>query len=178
MKFLRALYLPVAVLSSIVLLDACKAKKAIQKSEPVAAQEAPAPVEKAPPVAPVTKPAPQPVAEPAKPDYNFSNIQFEFNSGILKTDSYPIMDKAAAAMKMDVTVKFVLNGHASAEGTAAHNMSLSVERANAVKAYLVNAGVSMDNLTAKGFGDTKPIADNSTEAGRVINRRVEIKKQD
>jgi OOP family OmpA-OmpF porin len=176
MKFLRALYLPVAILSSIILLDACKAKKLVQKPAPVA-QETPAPVEKPAPVATVTKPTPTPVAEPAKPDYNFSNIQFEFNSGILKTDSYPIMDKAAAAMKMDASVKFVLNGNASAEGTAAHNMSLSVERANAVKAYLVNAGVSMDNLTAKGFGDTKPIADNSTEAGRVQNRRVEIVKQ-
>jgi OOP family OmpA-OmpF porin len=175
MKFLRALYLPVIVLSSIILLDACKAKKLVEKPAPVAAQETPAPVEKAPAPAPVTKPAPAP--ETAKPDYNFSNIQFEFNSGILKTDSYPIMDKAAAAMKMDPTVKFILNGNASAEGTAAHNMSLSVERANAVKAYLVNAGVSMDNLTAKGYGDTKPIADNSTEEGRVINRRVEIKKQ-
>ena len=87
------------------------------------------------------------------------------------------MDKAAAEMKKDASVQFVLNGNASAEGTAAHNMALSVERATAVKAYLVNSGVSADNLIIKGYGDTKPIADNSTEAGRVQNRRVEIKKQ-
>jgi OOP family OmpA-OmpF porin len=70
----------------------------------------------------------------------------------------------------------VLNGNSSAEGSDAHNMALSVERATAVKAYLVNSGVSADNLVVKGFGDKKPIADNNTEAGRVRNRRVEIKK--
>lgn len=174
MKFLKAVYFSVTVLSAVVLMQACKAKKIVQA--------APAPVAEVVPPAPVvTKPAP--VAEApapvvvAKPDYNFSNIQFEFNSGILKTDSYPTMDKAAAAMKIDPSIKFVLNGHASAEGTDAHNMSLSVERATAVKAYLVNSGVSADNLTVKGYGDTKPLADNTTEAGRVKNRRVEIKKR-
>jgi len=55
-------------------------------------------------------------------------------------------------------------------------MSLSVDRANAVKAYLVNSGVNPDILIAKGFGQSNPIADNSTEEGRVLNRRVEIKK--
>ncbi|MDB5157337.1 MAG: hypothetical protein JWR50_2044 [Mucilaginibacter sp.] len=86
------------------------------------------------------------------------------------------MDKAAAEMKKDPTVKFVLNGHASAEGGDAHNMALSVERATSVKAYLVNSGVNADNLTVKGYGDKIPLADNSTEEGRVKNRRVEIKK--
>jgi len=80
-------------------------------------------------------------------------------------------------MKKDASVKFVLNGHASAEGTDAHNMALSIERATSVKTYLVNSGVSADNLIVKGYGDKKPIADNSTEAGRAKNRRVEIKKQ-
>lgn len=175
MKVLKTFYLPVAILLSVVLMQACKAKKMVAAT-PVAQAPAPAPVETKPaPVAAVATPAPAPVVV-AKPDYNFSNIQFEFNSGILRTDSYPTMDKAAAAMKMDPSVKFVLNGHASAEGTAAHNMSLSVERANAVKAYLVNSGISADNLSVKGYGDTKPLADNTTEAGRIQNRRVEIRK--
>lgn len=175
MKFLKTTYLAFIALSAIVVMQACKAKKIVQNTTaPVAevATPAPAVVSKPAPVAEAPKPAP--VVE--KPDYNFSNIQFEFNSGILKTDSYPIMDKAALAMKQDPSVKFILNGHASAEGTDAHNMALSVERATAVKAYLVNTGVSADNLTIKGYGDTKPIADNTAEAGRIKNRRVEIQK--
>jgi OOP family OmpA-OmpF porin len=176
MKFLKVLYLSVSVLSAAILFDACKAKKAalstpaepVVETAPVAPAPTPAPVAEAP------KPAPAPVVE--APNYNFANIQFEFNSGILKTASYPIMDKAAAEMKKDASVKFVLNGNSSAEGTDAHNMALSVERATSVKAYLVNSGISADNLVVKGYGDKNPVADNTTEAGRVRNRRVEIKK--
>ncbi len=175
MNFLKALYLSVFVLSAVVLLNACKAKKVAQTPAPVA-ETTTAPVEtpKPAPVAETPKPAPVPVVE--KPDYNFANIQFEFNSGILKTASYPIMDKAVTEMKKDPSVRFVLNGNASAEGTDAHNMALSIERATAVKTYLVNSGISADNLVVKGYGDKKPVADNTTEAGRVRNRRVEIKK--
>jgi OOP family OmpA-OmpF porin len=176
MKFLRALYFSVFVLSAVVLLNACKAKKVAQTPAPVAEATTPAPVEtpKPAPVAEAPKPAPAPIVE--KPNYNFANIQFEFNSGILKTASYPIMDKAVTEMKKDPSVKFMLNGNASAEGTDAHNMALSVERATAVKSYLVNSGISADNLVVKGYGDKNPVADNTTEAGRVRNRRVEIKK--
>lgn len=177
MKFLKALSLPVIILATAILMQACKAKKIAQTPAPVTEVVKPTPVaeKKEPPVAEVKKEAPAPVV--AKPNYNFSNVQFEFNSGILRTDSYPIMDKAAVEMKKDPSVQFVLNGHASAEGTDAHNMSLSIERANSVKTYLVNSGISADNLSVKGYGDTMPIADNTTEAGRVLNRRVEIKKQ-
>ena len=86
-------------------------------------------------------------------------------------------NKAAAEMKKDPSVKFKLSGYASAEGTDEHNMQLSKDRANAVKAYLVNSGVSVNNLDADGYGEANPIADNTTEAGRVINRRVEMKKE-
>jgi OOP family OmpA-OmpF porin len=174
MKFIRSSFAPFAMmLLALASLQACKAKKIIQKPAPVAQTPPP------PPAAPVKhtveppKPKPIPVE---KPDYNFSNIQFEFNSGILKTSSYPILDKAAAAMKMDASVKFNLNGYASIEGTEAHNLQLSKDRANAVKEYLINSGVSADNLTSTGYGTKNPIADNSTESGKVLNRRVEIHK--
>jgi len=146
-------------------------------------QKPTAPEASAPPPAaeqqtkPVTETAPPTAAVPAEtPDYNFSNIQFEFNSGILKTDSYPVLDKAAAQMKINPSAKFILNGFASAEGTAEHNMELSIDRANAVKVYLVNSGVIADNLTANGYGESNPVADNTTDAGRILNRRVEIKQ--
>jgi OOP family OmpA-OmpF porin len=80
-------------------------------------------------------------------------------------------------MKMDPSVKFNLNGYASIEGTEEYNKTLSQDRANAVKEYLVNSGVSSASLTAMGYGTASPVGDNSTEAGRALNRRVEIHKQ-
>jgi OOP family OmpA-OmpF porin len=154
--------------------QSCKPKKLVQKPvDPVTAVPPPAPAPTKEPD-PVPAPAPAPIAE--KPDYNFSNIQFEFNSGILKTASYPLLDKAFIEMKKDPSAKFSLSGYASAEGTNVHNMSLSVDRANAVKLYFINSGVNPDNLIAKGYGEANPVADNTTEAGKILNRRVEIKK--
>jgi len=173
MKFIRSSFFPVIILLALFAMQACKAKKLVQKSAPPVVAETPAPPAPAPQPAPVQQPAPVVVQ---KPDYIFSNIQFEFNSGILKTDSYPILDKAAAEMKTDTTVKFILKGYASAEGTDAHNMELSIDRANAVKAYLTNSGVSTTQLTTQGFGESNPVADNTTEAGRILNRRVEMQK--
>jgi OOP family OmpA-OmpF porin len=174
MKFLRSNSFLIIVLIATISLQACKAKKkVVEAAQPQPPVETPAPqVQQTPAPAPVPAPAPAPA-----PDYNFANIQFEFDSGILKTESYPILDKAAAEMKKDPSATFILKGYASAEGTDAHNMELSVDRANAVKTYLVNTGVNGQNLTAKGYGEANPVADNSTEAGRIINRRVEMKKQ-
>jgi OOP family OmpA-OmpF porin len=175
MKFLRSNAVLIIILIATMSLQACKAKKkVVEAAQPQPPVETPAPqVQQTPP-----PPAPQPAPAPAPaPDYNFANIQFEFDSGILKTESYPILDKAAVEIKKDPTATFILKGYASAEGTDAHNMELSNDRANAVKTYLVNTGVNGTNLTANGYGEANPVADNSTEAGRIINRRVEIKKQ-
>jgi len=106
----------------------------------------------------------------------YANIQFEFDSSVLKTESYPILDLTSADLKSSGAV-CELDGFASSEGTAAHNMRLSKDRANSVKTYLVNSGVSSKKLKVKAFGETHPIADNSTEEGRIKNRRVEFKKK-
>ena len=175
MKLLKSVLTPVIILSALISLEACHAKKKVVQAPPVADTTAkPAPPPPPPPAPPQPAPAPSPA--PA-PDYNFANIQFEFDSSILRTDSYPTLDKAAAQMKIDPTATFILNGYASIEGTAAHNLVLSQDRANSVKAYLVNSGVPTANITTKGNGTANPIADNATDAGRVLNRRVEIKKQ-
>lgn len=65
-----------------------------------------------------------------------------------------------------------VQGHTDSTGTAAYNLKLSQERADAVRDYLVNHGVPPDELTARGYGLTMPIADNKTAAGRAQNRRV------
>jgi len=103
----------------------------------------------------------------------YSNIQFEFDSSVLKTSSYPILDATSADLRSN-TSTLTLAGYASSEGTAAHNMRLSRDRANSVKTYLVNSGVDAKRLKIKAFGETHPIADNSTEDGRILNRRVEF----
>ncbi len=68
----------------------------------------------------------------------------------------------------------VVEGHTSNTGTAAHNMTLSQERAKGVMDYLIAQGVSPDRITSVGFGETRPIADNKTKAGRALNRRVDV----
>jgi outer membrane protein OmpA-like peptidoglycan-associated protein len=172
MKILRPHLLLAIIGLMTISLQACKTKKIAAK-----------------PAAPVTKPveepakAPEPAVEKKeeaapvaeKPNYTFNNIQFEFNSGVLKTASFAVLDQVAAEMKKDESVKFVLNGHSSAEGTPEHNMSLSVDRANSVKSYLVNAGIPAANMTIKGFGATQPMTSNDTEEGKILNRRVEIR---
>ncbi|RZK59922.1 MAG: OmpA family protein [Pedobacter sp.] len=102
----------------------------------------------------------------------FETIQFEFNSSVLKTESYPTLDKLSSVLKENGG-KVTTKGYASSEGTAAYNMKLSKDRANSVKTYLVNSGVNASQVTAKGFGEANPIASNDTEEGRIQNRRVE-----
>jgi OOP family OmpA-OmpF porin len=106
----------------------------------------------------------------------FSNIQFEFDSSVLRTSSYPALDATSADLRANASKKIELDGYASSEGTAAHNLRLSRDRANSVKTYLVNSGVDAKRLKVKAYGETHPIADNSTEEGRVANRRVEFKQ--
>lgn len=105
------------------------------------------------------------------------NIQFEFDSSVLKTSSYPALDKLSSDVKAGTYKNVRLEGFASIEGTPEYNMQLSIDRANSVKTYLVNAGVPSAKLGVKGFGTKRPIASNDTEAGRILNRRVEIKKK-
>jgi len=175
MKILKSVLTPAIILSALITMESCHAKKKVVQQTPPPDTTKPAPPPPPPPAPPAPAPAPAPAPPPA-PNYNFSNIQFEFDSSILRTDAYPSLDKAAAEMKKDPSATFVLNGYASAEGTPEHNMTLSQDRANSVKVYLVNSGVPAANISTKGNGVANPVADNSTEAGRILNRRVEMKK--
>lgn len=164
-KFTLALAITAFVATS------CKSKK------PLAVQPTPEVTTPAPAPAPAPVEEKEEAPEPVKmPEFNYSNVQFEFNSAVLKTASYATLDQMGQEMKKFPEVKFNLNGHASIEGSASHNMTLSVDRANSVKAYLVNMGVPTDNLVTTGFGATQPVASNDDESGRALNRRVEIKK--
>jgi outer membrane protein OmpA-like peptidoglycan-associated protein len=175
MKFIRSRFVPIMILFAVIILQACKPKKLIQKAVPPAETAKPVPVE---PPKPKPIEATTPVAVPVKkPDLNINEvkIQFEFDSSVLRTSSYNTLDQVASQMKLNPNSTYLLNGYASIEGTKEHNLRLSKDRANAVKTYLVNAGVSANNLKTKGFGTRNPVADNNTEAGKELNRRVEIK---
>jgi outer membrane protein OmpA-like peptidoglycan-associated protein len=78
-------------------------------------------------------------------------------------------------MNENPTMKIKIEGHTDNAGDDDKNMKLSEDRAAAVKTYLVSKGVSEDRITSEGFGETMPIADNNTAAGKTKNRRVELK---
>ena len=103
-----------------------------------------------------------------------SGITFDVNSAAIKGDFYaPLDDVSTTLIEYPQTAVDVV-GHASSDGADDYNQALSERRANSVQSYLVNSGVQSVRLRAIGMGETQPIADNATEAGRVANRRVEI----
>jgi outer membrane protein OmpA-like peptidoglycan-associated protein len=102
-------------------------------------------------------------------------VQFETNKSVLLPQSEQLLDEVAAALKEHPEIEEVrVEGHTDSQGTAKLNMKLSDARAAAVRNYLIGKGIDGGRLVAKGFGQTKPVADNNTEEGRYKNRRVEF----
>lgn len=102
-------------------------------------------------------------------------IQFESGKNVIKKSSYSILDKVVKVMKENPSYNLEINGHTDRQGAAATNLELSQKRSDAVQAYLTKGGIEASRLTAKGFGETMPVADNATAAGKAKNRRVEFK---
>lgn len=103
-----------------------------------------------------------------------SGITFDVNSAAIKSNFYgPLNDVSTTLIEYPKTAVDVV-GHASSDGDDAYNQALSERRANSVQSYLINSGVQSVRLKAFGMGETQPIADNATQAGRAANRRVEI----
>lgn len=105
-------------------------------------------------------------------------VQFETNSANIKPDSTGELDAFAQFMKDVPSVKGELQGHTDSVGKDAYNLSLSQRRAESVKAYIVAKGVDAARINAKGYGETKPIADNKTVEGKAANRRVVFVRSD
>jgi outer membrane protein OmpA-like peptidoglycan-associated protein len=101
-------------------------------------------------------------------------VNFETNSARLTSGSLAILDRVAASLVDSPEVKVEIGGHTDSSGSDSHNKALSSARAESVRDYLVSKGVAASRLVAKGYGESAPIADNSTAAGRAKNRRVEL----
>lgn len=104
-------------------------------------------------------------------------INFDIDKATIRAESMGTLNQIKQLMDGNPDVKFEIDGHTDNSGAPAHNLALSQQRADAVKARLVAMGINVQRLTTKGFGDTKPISDNSTPEGKANNRRVEFVKQ-
>jgi OOP family OmpA-OmpF porin len=104
-------------------------------------------------------------------------VNFDTGKATIKPDSAKTLDDAAAALKVAAALRVEVAGHTDNVGSPDANLRLSQERAQAVMAALAGRGIKADRLTAKGYGQTTPVADNRTEEGRARNRRVELVKK-
>jgi outer membrane protein OmpA-like peptidoglycan-associated protein len=105
-------------------------------------------------------------------------VYFDNDSGQLKATSYKDLDRLIQFMQVVPTAAGELQGHTDSVGKDSYNLSLSQRRADAVKTYLVSKGIPAERLTAKGYGETQPVADNATTEGRAQNRRVLFVRKD
>ncbi len=101
-------------------------------------------------------------------------VQFETGRAVITKASLTELDKVLAFMNEYPGSKFSVEGHTDNVGVAANNLKLSQQRADAVKKFFTDKGISADRVNAVGYGQTKPIDNNATPAGRTNNRRVEI----
>ncbi|MBB5209910.1 OmpA family protein [Microbulbifer hydrolyticus] len=102
------------------------------------------------------------------------NIQFEFNSATLTARAETSLDKVVQSLRDQTNTQVEVAGHTDSQGNDSYNLRLSGQRAESVRRYLVQNGISASRITAKGYGETQPVATNATEAGRAQNRRVEL----
>nr|MBP9099487.1 OmpA family protein [Ferruginibacter sp.] len=102
------------------------------------------------------------------------NVFFASGSAKLLPKSFKSLDEVATIVKSDDLFQIQIDGHTDAQGDDAKNQTLSDNRAKAVKDYLVSKGVPETRTNSTGYGESKPVADNKTAAGRAKNRRVEM----
>ncbi len=108
-------------------------------------------------------------------DVKLANIFFDVDRFEIKEESKPELDKLVLLLKKFPFMKIEIGGHTDNSGDKAKNITLSYNRAKAVKEYLVKAGIEITRLNAMGYGDTKPVADNKTIEGKALNRRTVFK---
>jgi OOP family OmpA-OmpF porin len=101
-------------------------------------------------------------------------VNFDFDRSTIRRDAADILEEAARILREDPDIAVSVDGHTDAQGTDAYNDRLSERRAQAVVDHLVGLGISSSRLQPQGFGESRPVATNTTEEGRAENRRVEL----
>jgi outer membrane protein OmpA-like peptidoglycan-associated protein len=101
-------------------------------------------------------------------------VYFDTRRATIKRVSYPLLDEVAQAMSDLPRVRVRIEGHTDSQGSDSFNLKLSRQRAAAVRTYLVRQGIDGDRMVAEGYGESMPLADNRSGAGREQNRRVEF----
>ena len=128
--------------------------------------------------APVPEPAAlAPAAAPAPVMTVLAGANFDFDKSFIRQEDFEKLDKDVATLKQWGDVEVEVAGHTDSVGTEAYNMGLSLRRAEAVRRYLVGKGIAADRLIVRGYGESRPVADNATAEGRFQNRRVELVPQ-
>lgn len=102
-------------------------------------------------------------------------VNFEFDKSRLTPNAKTILDGVAEELVAYPEIKIELGGHTDAKGSDEYNQSLSERRAASVVAYLKGRGITNDRMSSAGYGESQPVADNETDEGRELNRRVELK---
>jgi len=102
------------------------------------------------------------------------NVNFAFDKAELTQDSFRILDDAVATLNRHKNVKIEVAGHTDSVGTDNYNLDLSDRRAAVVRDYLISKGINADRMTSAGYGESRPIASNDSDAGRARNRRTEL----
>jgi outer membrane protein OmpA-like peptidoglycan-associated protein len=110
-----------------------------------------------------------------KVNYSARQINFELRSDVLTLSSIKVLDEIIIILKAETGLKISVEGHSSLDGTSQANLLLSQKRADRVKQYMISKGINQDDIAAIGYGISKPLSAERTEAANKMNRRVEIK---
>jgi len=106
---------------------------------------------------------------------NLPGVNFASNSDLLLPGAERVLADAVATLRKYPELTVEVAGHTDSDGADVSNLGLSERRAKTVRDYLVNGGVNATSLSVRGFGESQPVADNSTAAGKAQNRRVELR---
>ena len=105
-------------------------------------------------------------------------MYFDFDKSTIREDQVGVLKADADLLKQAPNAYIQVAGNCDERGTQEYNLALGERRALAVRDYLIKLGISGDRMTARGYGETMPIDDNSTDQGRSMNRRVEFHRTD
>lgn len=113
--------------------------------------------------------------QPSGTVFSLEEVYFDHNQSTIQTASFPALEELAGLLLETPKLRIELQGHTDDTGSQVFNQELSEQRAEAVRSFLISQGVESNRLSTQGFGATRAVADNSEEAGRQLNRRVEVK---